>query len=988
MDFRLLGPIEVSAGDRPLHLGGTKQRAVLAMLTLAVDRVVALDHLVDGLWGPSAPLCAVNAVQVYVSRLRKVLRAGDEDGKAPIGVRRHRPGYVLETAAEQVDLHRFERLVEAGARDLRPAPARASATLRQALDLWRGPPLAEFDEQPFAETAVVRLHEQRLAALELRIEADLALGRHAALVAELEELALQHPHRERLQQQLLLSLYRSGRQADALQAYRRIQRELAEELGISPGRTLQRLETAMLAQEPHLDWTPPPSGGVSPAFAARPPSPAAGPAATALVAAAPLPAVWRVPARNPHFTGRDPLLSELHDRLTSTTGTAVQALYGLGGVGKTQLATEYAHRFAVDYEVVWWVDARQPALLADQLSGLAGALGLPTGRTAADTVDVVLRELRSRTAWLLVFDNAERPRDLVGYRPDGAGHVLITSRHPAWGALGGRLEVDVLTRAETIAMLRRRIPELGDPLADHLAQDLGDLPLAAAQAASYLEQTGLSPETYLRRFRSRRAGLLERGEVFGYEGRVSTTWALSLERLRDHDPAAVHLVELASFLAPDPIPLQVFTDSPELLEEPLRRAASDPDAMNDVVGSLVALSLARRQGDDLQLHRLVQAVVRHQLPEDRQRSSRQRVITALAAAAHGAPENPASWTRYARLAPHVLTCGSLADGNADGRQLVLRMIVYLGVRGDGRSRRVVAEEVHDRWRRALGPDHPDSLSVATTLISTLTDLADYAAARVLGQDTVGRCERAFGPEHPTTLRAAVELAMALTGAGEPDRAAVLARRTLRRCRLALGRGHPTTLRSAAVLAQALAWDSTVTSAGQVTTLGRVTLETSRQQFGPDHPTTLSLASDLTSAFAWSGEFEAARTLGSDTLGRCCRSLGADHPATLHASAALSSVLSRLGDANVVDHLGRDTLQRCERALGADHPVTLRVAAALATAQFRLGNEDRAKALGRDVRERSRHRFGPEHPITLRLDRVLDMMSRLPMSASCDPVPSG
>jgi hypothetical protein len=175
-------------------------------------------------------------------------------------------------------------------------------------------------------------------------------------------------------------------------------------------------------------------------------------------------------------------------------------------------------------------------------------------------------------------------------RTPGAGHVLITSRYPGWGALGGRLEVDVLARAETIALLRGRIPGLGEELADQLAAELGDLPLAAAQAAGYLEQTDLPPADYLRRFRTRRATLLARGEVLGYAGRVDTAWALSLERLRREDRAAVALLELAAFLAPEPIPLSLISAHPELLDEPLRTIAADPDALADIVGVLVGYS--------------------------------------------------------------------------------------------------------------------------------------------------------------------------------------------------------------------------------------------------------------------------------------------------------------------------------------------------------------------------------------------------------------
>jgi DNA-binding SARP family transcriptional activator len=246
MEFRLLGPLEVRDENRPLPLGGAKQRALLAVLLLNANEVVSRDRLVDELWGESPPETAVTSVQVYVSRLRKVL--------PPETLVTQAPGYALRADPEQVDVRRAERAADEARSELaRGEPERASRLLADALGLWRGQPLAEFAYEPFAQAEIARLEELRLVLVEERIQADLALGRDAELAGELESLVRRYPLRERLRGHLMLALYRSGRQAEALEAYQDARRTLVDELGIDPGSQLQQLEKAMLNQDPALD---------------------------------------------------------------------------------------------------------------------------------------------------------------------------------------------------------------------------------------------------------------------------------------------------------------------------------------------------------------------------------------------------------------------------------------------------------------------------------------------------------------------------------------------------------------------------------------------------------------------------------------------------------------------------------------------------------------------------------------------------------------
>ena len=247
MKARILGPLEIDVAGARVEIRGGKQRELLAVLLIQADEVVSADRITDALWGESPPASAVKTVQSLVSRLRSTL------GTASGALETHGHGYRLHLEPDQLDATAFRAGLEEGRRALARGDASgASELLRDALALWRGPALAEFRYEDFAQSEIARLDELRLAALEERIEADLALGRHDELIVELEELVADQPLRERLRGQLMLALYRAGRQAEALSTYQEGRRALAEELGLEPGEGLQRLERQILDHDPEI----------------------------------------------------------------------------------------------------------------------------------------------------------------------------------------------------------------------------------------------------------------------------------------------------------------------------------------------------------------------------------------------------------------------------------------------------------------------------------------------------------------------------------------------------------------------------------------------------------------------------------------------------------------------------------------------------------------------------------------------------------------
>jgi len=329
-----------------------------------------------------------------------------------------------------------------------------------------------------------------------------------------------------------------------------------------------------------------------------------------------LPRVWKVPARNPNFTGRGDDLAALAAALATGPTVTVQAVHGMGGVGKTQLAAEFAYAHAADYDLVYWIAAEQAASIPDQFTALAAQLGLDPVPDPEGLQAQVHEALRSVPGWLLIFDNADTAEELRPWLPRGPlpsgipGHVIVTTRRGGFAAMGQVLDLDVIGPEDALALLRTRVPSLDEATGNDLAEELGRLPLALEQAGAYLDRTVLSPGDYVRLLRQRAADLLARGQVSGRTDTIATLWDLSLERIAADNRAAVQLLDLCAYLAPERIPLDLFTGHPDLLPEPLATTAADELAFNDAIGVLVDYSLLKRTDAGLQVHRLLQGALR------------------------------------------------------------------------------------------------------------------------------------------------------------------------------------------------------------------------------------------------------------------------------------------------------------------------------------------------------------------------------------------
>ena len=496
------------------------------------------------------------------------------------------------------------------------------------------------------------------------------------------------------------------------------------------------------------------------------------------------PLVANLPPRNLVFTGRQDLLDQLQASLSPGQATAVvqpQAVHGLGGVGKTQLALEYAHRHRGDFDLIWWITAEQPAVIPGQLVALARRLGIPEAPQQAETVQLLWDELRQRDRWLLVFDNVEDAADVRPWWPPDSGRVLVTSRSPTWTGLTAVIPLDVLPRAEAVAFLQRRLGS-NDPALAALAVGLGHLPLALEQAAAYLDETAIDIGDYLGLLATHAGELFAAGRPTTTEQTIATTWTLALQRLREQAPAAEDLLTLCAFLAAEDIPRSLPAGHRDLLPERLAAAVASSPAYQQAVGQLRRYALVKTNGDALSVHRLVQLVVRDQLDPDQLQAWMSTALSLVHTAFPADPTDSATWPSCARLLSHALAVIDHAEAAGANPETTVRLLnraaLYLWERADHDQARALLERALTAWEARLGADHPDTAATLNSLGLVFHDQGDLVAARTYHERALRIREIRPGPDDPDTGRSLNNLANVLRDLGDLDQARDLLERAL------------------------------------------------------------------------------------------------------------------------------------------------------------------------------------------------------------------
>ncbi|MFI0981004.1 FxSxx-COOH system tetratricopeptide repeat protein [Streptomyces sp. NPDC021093] len=663
------------------------------------------------------------------------------------------------------------------------------------------------------------------------------------------------------------------------------------------------------------------------------------------------PPVWNVPIRTTPFSGRTELLETIRERLQTVHKPVL--LRGMGGVGKTLLAQEFARRYKGDYDVVWHIQAEQRNLAVEQYSAMSGPLGLAERKNPTDTARAV-RDALDSGRWLLILDNADDPGNLADFLVSGrSGHVLITSqRSEGWSRYADTVEVGVFSRPDSITHLRRWLPDIGQDEVDMVAEALGDLPIAVDQAANAMKQTGKSAREYV-------GQLQRRTDVTNITG---GTWDFAIKQLRENYPPAVRLLQLCSYFSPEPI-------SMDLLESvEICRAVGGARTLSRAYQELSRFALVRvdRKARGVQVHRLVQLSMRNSMSEQEQESAREVVYRTLVAARPGQddPEDPDTWDRYRIIWPHLGTTWAFSTPDDGIRELVVDRVRQLRRRGEIAQALELSERCVDVWSEDGDPDERWVLHVRFQIGNILRAQGKYEESLALDKEVLERQLDVLGDKDDQhVLMTTSSVAADLRGLGRFSEALAYDRETHQRYGDVYGEDHPRTLGAANNLAVSLRLSGDYYEARE---LDRKTLDTREAILRHDHPLTIETAVNLGRDLRDCGDYRASVSLLKRAYDRCLRNveLTEGAPTVLNTIKGLAGSLRRVGRPGEAEAYTRVVLKHTPEGEGEISPERLLVEMNLAGDLMALDRTGEALELVSRVLDDFRRGLGKAHPHTV------------------------
>jgi tetratricopeptide (TPR) repeat protein len=697
-----------------------------------------------------------------------------------------------------------------------------------------------------------------------------------------------------------------------------------------------------------------------------------------------LPAIWNIPhPRNPYFTGREELLRRLAASLRAgeTVGISQpQAVHGLGGVGKSQIALEYAYRYYQDYDAVLWTRADTQEALISGFVVFASLLELPVQeeRDQLKIVQAVKHWLTSHTRWLLILDNAD---DLALVRdflpPAGRGHTLLTTRAASMGRLAHPIEVDTLDVEPGALLLLRRADLLApDALLEQaeaseratalqITHELGGLPLALDQAGAYIEETLCSLADYLHLYRIHRADLLKErgGLVSDHPQPVATTWSLSFVQVQERSNTAADLLRVCAFLYPDAIPEEIFTDGAAELGPNVQAVAQNPLVLNQAIGVLLSYSLLKRQPEEhlLSMNRLVQAVLKDGMNEDTQVQWAERVVRVVNQRFPN-PQDVATWPRCQLYLPHAMVCAALIQQwDMTFTQAVL-LLNQTGSYLNERAQYVEAETLMEHAvainERILGPSHLDLATNYNNLALLYHDQGKYELSEALLQRALAIREKVLESNHPKIAMSLNNLATHYYNQGEYQQAEPLYQRALSINEQILGPNHPGVATNLNNLAELYRIQGKYE---QAEPLYQRALTIREQSLDSHHPDVAQSLNNLAGLYIDQGKYDQAESLYQRALSINEQILGPNHPGVAINLNNLAELYRIQGKYEQAEPLYQRALAIFEQTLGPDHPNVAQSLNNLALLNKNQGKYEQAEPLYQRALAIFEQKLGPNHP---------------------------
>ncbi|WP_181789009.1 FxSxx-COOH system tetratricopeptide repeat protein [Streptomyces phytophilus] len=687
------------------------------------------------------------------------------------------------------------------------------------------------------------------------------------------------------------------------------------------------------------------------------------------------PVVFNTPRRNYRFTGRDDILEELHGTLSSAGQGARIALSGISGVGKSQIAVEYTHRFGNDYDVVWFVNASYRMTAREQLADLSVRLNLPVGSNIGDRLRRVREALRSGRPyrrWLVVFDSADEMELIDDIIPEGEGHVLITTRTRDWAVSGGAQEIEVphFSREESVAFARRRAPRLSEADADGLAEAVQDLPLVLSQTAAWLDSSTMAPAEYIELLRDKEPGKVGISIGSDYPMGFLTSWSITLNGMREKAPAAAAMLNLLACFSPDNIPVSRIVERSDQLPPYLAELANDPISWHSALRRLsesTAVTIdyltdptPETEVEKVQMHRLYHRFLRSDLPEEEREAMSATACRILAAADPRRPTDTREWGRYAELLPHLQPAGAMESSDPAVQELVLHCIDYLLQRGEFRAALKMCELALAPWNIRLEPTHRSMITLVHRHAEALRNLGRYRESEAVGRRLVEVLSPVRDGEDPDLLRARNGLSGALLGLGEYEAARVDFDDVRQKYADLLGEDHPRTMALRSNLALTLALLGRYQEALEI---HRAVLVERERRLRTRHHQTMATGTRYAWMLRLLGRYEEAHSRQLRNVALHRQIMGEHNPQTLRAEHNLALCMRRLGKLAEADRAMESVVERFTQVQGPRHPETLMVEADYATFLREHRDLHRARELAESVNRRYEAMLGEQHPFT-------------------------